>query len=318
MKIAIHTLGTRGDVQPYIALGLRRAGHDVLLAAPAQFSDLAASHGIGFAALPAEFLQMLDDPEFKGAVARGVGPGSILKLLKRFLRGWQKRTFGLGSTARRTRRSSRTAATLYSYSPSVVPVPHEWNSDVLVSGYWFLDESCWKPSPALASFLAAGPSPVYVGFGSMPIADAAAMTGVVVEALNISGRRGVLAAGWGGAGLKAQCDLPVSWRPALLGTSCRNARSWSIAAARKAVVFAATGHRTRCRRRPRYARERSEGGRKNIGRARYRNGGGIHRTVCRKRKVLKRRKLIPRMLPASRAMHCKNTARVQMKIVSKW
>lgn len=209
MKIAIHTLGTRGDVQPYIALalGLRRAGHDVLLAAPAQFSDLAASHGIGFAALPAEFLQMLDDPEFKGAVARGVGPGSILKLLKRFLRGWQKRTFGPGSTARRTRRSSRTAATLYGYSPSVVPVPREWNSDVLVSGYWFLDESRWKPSPALASFLAAGPPPVYVGFGSMPIADAAAMTGVVVEALNISGRRGVLAAGWGGLGGRT---LPAS------------------------------------------------------------------------------------------------------------
>ena len=34
MRIAIQTLGTRGDVQPYVALGLglRRAGHDVVLA----------------------------------------------------------------------------------------------------------------------------------------------------------------------------------------------------------------------------------------------------------------------------------------------
>ena len=36
MRIAIHTLGTRGDVQPYLALaiGLKSRGHDVLMAAP--------------------------------------------------------------------------------------------------------------------------------------------------------------------------------------------------------------------------------------------------------------------------------------------
>ena len=33
MKIAITTIGTRGDIQPYIALalGLKEAGYDVLL-----------------------------------------------------------------------------------------------------------------------------------------------------------------------------------------------------------------------------------------------------------------------------------------------
>jgi hypothetical protein len=36
MRVAIHTLGTRGDVQPYVALalGLKAAGHEVLIAAP--------------------------------------------------------------------------------------------------------------------------------------------------------------------------------------------------------------------------------------------------------------------------------------------
>ena len=39
MRVAIHTLGTRGDVQPYLALalGLKQAGHEVLIAAPFQF-----------------------------------------------------------------------------------------------------------------------------------------------------------------------------------------------------------------------------------------------------------------------------------------
>ena len=40
MRFSIHTLGTRGDVQPYLALarGLLARGHKVLLVAPAQFA----------------------------------------------------------------------------------------------------------------------------------------------------------------------------------------------------------------------------------------------------------------------------------------
>ncbi|MNX93099.1 hypothetical protein D3C86_1252740 [compost metagenome] len=113
------------------------------------------------------------------------------------LRAWQRRAFGSASP---TRRALRSSATLYAYSPSIVPVPSDWGGDVLVSGYWFLDDNRWQPSPTLASFLAAGPPPVYVGFGSMPMADAVATTDVVLEALVMSGRRAVLAAGWGGLG----------------------------------------------------------------------------------------------------------------------
>jgi sterol 3beta-glucosyltransferase len=37
-----------------------------------------------------------------------------------------------------------------------------------VTGYWFLDRSPdWNPPPELAAFLAAGPPPVCIGFGSM-------------------------------------------------------------------------------------------------------------------------------------------------------
>ena len=53
MKIVIFALGSRGDVQPYVALGagLRAAGHTVHLLASADFRELVAAHGLEFVAL---------------------------------------------------------------------------------------------------------------------------------------------------------------------------------------------------------------------------------------------------------------------------
>lgn len=84
MRVAIGTLGTRGDVQPYVALalGLRRHGHQVQLAAPEQFAGFIRGHGIDFAPLPGEFLALLDTEEGKAAVAGGQGFSAGLKLLK--------------------------------------------------------------------------------------------------------------------------------------------------------------------------------------------------------------------------------------------
>ncbi|MCC7250437.1 glycosyltransferase [Hyphomicrobium sp.] len=84
MRIAIHTLGTRGDVQPYLALalGLMKRGHAVQLAAPAQFQGMASALGVPFSPLPGEFLALLDTPEGKAAVAGGKGFSAGFKLLK--------------------------------------------------------------------------------------------------------------------------------------------------------------------------------------------------------------------------------------------
>ncbi len=56
MKITILTYGSRGDVQPYVALalGLQKAGHSVRLAAPHRFDDFAGQHQIPFAPLPGD------------------------------------------------------------------------------------------------------------------------------------------------------------------------------------------------------------------------------------------------------------------------
>ena len=56
MRITILTYGSRGDVQPFLALavGLQKAGHQVKLAAPHRFAVMASQHGISFVPLAGE------------------------------------------------------------------------------------------------------------------------------------------------------------------------------------------------------------------------------------------------------------------------
>ncbi len=56
LKITLLTFGSRGDVQPYVALavGLRDAGYQPLVAAPAPFADLVTSQGVDFFPLPGD------------------------------------------------------------------------------------------------------------------------------------------------------------------------------------------------------------------------------------------------------------------------
>lgn len=88
------------------------------------------------------------------------------------------------------------------YSPAAFPKPDDVPNHVHVLGYFFLDPpSDWRPSPELSDFLASGPPPVYVGFGSMgDPAKADATTEIVLDALEKTGQRGLLAAGWSGLG----------------------------------------------------------------------------------------------------------------------
>ena len=56
MRITLLTYGSRGDVEPFVALGVgfMRAGHSVRLAAPVVFEQLVSSHGIDFIGLPGD------------------------------------------------------------------------------------------------------------------------------------------------------------------------------------------------------------------------------------------------------------------------
>ena len=56
MRFCILTYGSRGDIQPYLALGLglRRAGHSVRLAAPGLYEAFVRSYGLDYARLPGD------------------------------------------------------------------------------------------------------------------------------------------------------------------------------------------------------------------------------------------------------------------------
>ncbi len=94
------------------------------------------------------------------------------------------------------------------FSPFVVPRPADWGAEVHETGYWSLDPPAqWQPSPALTTFLEAGPPPVYVGFGSMSGRNASEVTNIVVQALTLTKQRGIILTGWGGL---SSSDLPDS------------------------------------------------------------------------------------------------------------
>jgi sterol 3beta-glucosyltransferase len=67
MRITILTFGSRGDVQPYLALGLglKAAGHDVCLAAHAPFESWIRSYGIEFASLAGNPTAQHADPAWQ-------------------------------------------------------------------------------------------------------------------------------------------------------------------------------------------------------------------------------------------------------------
>ncbi len=83
-EIAITALGTRGDVQPYLALAqaFGKREHEVTVLAPEQFSGLAAEHGVRFVPLPGDIIALIDTEEARKAVAGTEGFAGGIKLLK--------------------------------------------------------------------------------------------------------------------------------------------------------------------------------------------------------------------------------------------
>ena len=88
---------------------------------------------------------------------------------------------------------------LLAYSEALLPRSREWPANAIVTGWWFLDDGArWSPPSELERFLAEGPAPIYVGFGSMAFRDRDAATDVVLKAVANVGARAVLGSGWGG------------------------------------------------------------------------------------------------------------------------
>lgn len=101
-----------------------------------------------------------------------------------------RRRLGLG----RLGRSATTALAdrhpvVLAASPVVVPPADDWPAHVHQTGFLAPPEEPFDPPPALAGFLAAGPQPVYVGFGSMAGSPGHDHLGDLVTASRLSGLR---------------------------------------------------------------------------------------------------------------------------------
>lgn len=77
MRICILTIGTRGDVQPYIALGLglKSAGHEVTIATLEDFKLLVQSYGLHYHTLRGDFLKAARGQ----AGQKGVNPFKLIR-----------------------------------------------------------------------------------------------------------------------------------------------------------------------------------------------------------------------------------------------
>ncbi|KAL8171817.1 hypothetical protein V2J09_023621 [Rumex salicifolius] len=90
----------------------------------------------------------------------------------------------------------------YIWSPHLVPKPKDWGPEIDVVGFCFLDlASNYKPPEELEKWLSEDPrKPIYIGFGSLPVQEPKRMTEIIVQALEMTGQRGIINKGWGGLG----------------------------------------------------------------------------------------------------------------------
>jgi vancomycin aglycone glucosyltransferase len=283
MTILIVVGGTRGDVQPMLALALelRRRGHQVRFSAAPNFESWIRAHQLPFRAVGRDIQAFLAGTglEIRAAL------GTLKEDLRREYAVLAEETAGadiiLGASvtcAGVSFAEKRRVPYLYFvFSPSLIPSAHHpsptcpwlrlprlanrlswWGVRLLwnrlfrrvldeerlrlglgpVRDTWAhiqdaplvvaCDPALARPAPdaparvtqpgamlladdsalpaELERFLASGPAPVYIGFGSMPDRNPARTSAMVREALDRAGTRAVLARGW--AGLTADDGNP--------------------------------------------------------------------------------------------------------------
>lgn len=89
MKILLIAIGTRGDVEPFLAIGdyLQKNGHEVICQFPEQFRDLAEDTGLSFEGLTHKFLALIDSEDGKMVMGGG---GAFFKKISAFYSIYKK------------------------------------------------------------------------------------------------------------------------------------------------------------------------------------------------------------------------------------
>jgi sterol 3beta-glucosyltransferase len=81
MNILILTIGTFGDVLPFLALGegLKNAGHEVTLCTADRYRSLVTDRGLGYGPMTNALLDLLDAPVGRAAMEEAVGLAGLVK-----------------------------------------------------------------------------------------------------------------------------------------------------------------------------------------------------------------------------------------------
>ncbi|WP_306212835.1 glycosyltransferase [Actinoplanes sp. RD1] len=108
---------------------------------------------------------------------------------------------------------------LHGFSRHILAPAPDWPATVHTHGAWQLPvDPAWQPAPELTAFLAAGPQPLAVGFGSLVGTDPETAGRHVAEAVAATGHRAVVVTGWGGITIPdpppeifVTSDVPYEW-----------------------------------------------------------------------------------------------------------
>jgi sterol 3beta-glucosyltransferase len=107
---------------------------------------------------------------------------------------------------------------LYAISSHVLSPPASWPAHYHLVGYFQLQEDRWEPEPELMEFLASGPPPVVVAFGSVVHDNPKELTELIIRAAQLANCRIIFQHGWSGLarhqlpdGMYAVDYVPHQW-----------------------------------------------------------------------------------------------------------
>jgi len=128
-----------------------------------------------------------------------LGEGVYWRIFRRQLHSWRRHLGLRPLCVGGERRQTLALPHLLGFSPELLSKPRDWPASVDVTGPWRSQVSdAIAPSTELCDFVARGPAPVTIGFGSMIDRKPEDLAKLASRALERCGRRGVLLSGWGG------------------------------------------------------------------------------------------------------------------------
>ncbi|RFN52956.1 udp-glucose,sterol transferase [Fusarium flagelliforme] len=208
ININIQVVGSRGDVQPFIALGvaLKNDGHRVRLSTHAQFRDTVISAGLEFFDIggdPADLMAFMLDWKTANKASYAAVEMLTWQGLGDIVNEWRTHRLGIepvpGTEGHRLLDVLEVPFT-YCWSSSLVAKPEDWGSHIDVCGFFFRESPEYSPSPELEEFLRTGPPPVYIGFGSIVASGSESLMTTVLAAVRTAGVRAIISQGWSNLG----------------------------------------------------------------------------------------------------------------------